>query len=282
MSTLNLTIPSTSSRPRKPEPEAEPDEEDEEEEPPARGKSLGMVLLMSYASAVTIALLWVLWSHHRASDTVEAQSPSASESPADSESISDQPRKSLARTAIPASQVVGLGESVRLGLISVTPVSVSSGQVTLVRNFGARERRNGGKGALKLRLRIKNLSDDTVIAPLDVAFLRQRPGDGPETEIETQNQDEPYILMYPLARESEWSIEGEDFRDLEPGGVYETTIVTAPGAVAKTSPAMTWRLRLRTDLDHSEDIGVRFRAAEIKHPKPAPDRSGDSQNRKKK
>jgi hypothetical protein len=279
MSSLNLSIASPSSQPQKPEPVEEDDDEEEEESQP-RGKSLGMVLLMSYASAVTIALIWVLWSNRRARENVEAE-PSAAESRTDSESTSDQNRRSLARPAIGANHLVGLGETVRLGLISVTPVSVSSGAVTLVRNFGDHEKRSGGKGALKLRLRLKNLSEDSVIAPLDVALLRPRPGGDAETVIETGNEDEPYISMYSLALESEWSIQEEEFRDLEPGSGYETTIVSAPGATAKTSPAMTWRVRLQTDSGHFEDLGVRFRASEIKNPKPVPESAGDSQARKK-
>ncbi len=75
--------------------------------------------------------------------------------------------------------------------------------------------------------------------------------------------------MYPLAPASELSIVGQEFRKLKPGESYVTLIVSAPDAVKLTSPEMTWRIRLRTGIDRTDIVGVRFRNSEIR-PEPEP------------
>ena len=66
------------------------------------------------------------------------------------------------------------------------------------------------------------------------------------------------------AVESEWSIVGQQFRDLKAGESFETVIVSAPDSLSHKAPEMTWRIRLRTDLNHTDDLGVRFSEADIK------------------
>ena len=61
--------------------------------------------------------------------------------------------------------------------------------------------------------------------------------------------------MFPLAVESEWSIVGQEFRELKPGESYETVVVSAPDALDHVAPEMTWRLRLRTDINQTDDPG---------------------------
>ena len=115
---------------------------------------------------------------------------------------------------------------------------------------------------MSLRLRLKNLSTDSILVPLDEAFLRERQAwdprqlhrDGPDAQID----------MFPLAVESEWSIVGQEFRELRPGESYETQVFTAPDALGRLAPEMTWRVRLRTDINQTETLGVRFREDEIR------------------
>ena len=96
--------------------------------------------------------------------------------------------------------------------------TVSSGRVRLRRNSSTGSRqKDGGEGALTLRLRLRNASTDAVFAPLDEAFLRDRATGRPDSFIETRRGDA--IALFPLAVESEWSIVGQQFRDLKPGEV---------------------------------------------------------------
>jgi hypothetical protein len=212
---------------------------------------------------VTIGLIWHVWTGRKSREDVDVAPPSAVET-SDDDTRVDALRKPIARPALAADHLITLGKPLRIGAIEVTPLSVSAGTVTLVRNFDDSVKKSPGKGMLKLRLRIRNMSKDAVFTPLEAAFLRGRPDDDPVTILETENKDEPPIKMYPLVLASELSILGQEFRELKPGGVFETTIVTAPGAVSSTTPTMTWRIRLNTDTNRMDDLGVRFKSSDIR------------------
>ena len=113
-----------------------------------------------------------------------------------------------------------------------------------------------------LKLRLKNISTDSILVPLDEAFIRERGRGVRDSFVETGGTRR--IEMFPLAVVSEWSIVGQEFRELGPGESYETWVVSAPGALGHLAPEMTWRLRLRTDLNQTETLGVRFREGEIR------------------
>jgi hypothetical protein len=115
-----------------------------------------------------------------------------------------------------------------------------------------------------LSLRLRNRASDTILVPLDEAFLRSRERAIRDSYIEAGPR--PIIEMYPLAVASEWSIAGQEFRELGPGEAYETRIVSAPGALDRVGPEMTWRLRLRTDLNQTQAVGIRFRDRDIRRP----------------
>ena len=238
------------------------EEEDGDEEPPRRGTPLTTMLLASYASAVTLGLVWVLWTGRRVRESPTPDFLPPADSRPDPGRRADRSRRLVTPPPVAAEHLTTLGKTVRLGLIEVTPVSVTSGRVVLERNVVKREMKAGGDGALKLRLRLRNTSAETVLAPLDEAFLRERVNADPDSFIETSGGG-PSIAMFPLALESEWSIAGQEFRELKPGEVLETVVVSAPEARARVSAEMTWRVRLRTDLNHTDDLGVRFRADQI-------------------
>jgi hypothetical protein len=235
----------------------------DDDEPRSRGISWATLLLASYSSAVTIGLVWVLWTGRILREAGPADAPSAWDAQPDPGHRAGGSRRVTPRVGVPSRNVVPLGKTLRLGEIEVTPLAVSSGPVTLERTLIEPESKEGGSGALKLRIRIRNLSTDRVLAPLDEAYLREREPGSPDSYIVTASGHPP-IAPYPLAVESEWSIAGQEFRELKPGETLETLVVSAPDAVAATTPEMTWRIRLRTDLNHTDNLGVRFRADEVR------------------
>ena len=83
-----------------------------------------------------------------------------------------------------------------------------------------------------LTLRLKNVSPDVVLAPLDEAFVRDRINADPDSFIEA-GPTGATIAMFPLAVESEWSIVGQSFRELQPGEAFEFIVVSAPDAAGK-------------------------------------------------
>ena len=244
----------------------EEDEDDDGEDLPPRRSSMAFMLLLSYASAVTIGLIWVLLSNRRLRETEEDPFPTAAaETRADPGIRASGSRKMGVPPALPADHMTSLGTSIRLGDLDVTPLEITSGNVKLSRSFGEAGAREGGGGALMLKLRLKNASKDSIFAPLDEGFLRERGRGTNDSLIATS--DGQQIDMYPLAVTSEMAIVGQEFRELKPGESYETRVVSAPGSVDRASAEMTWRVRLRTGLEKTDTLGVRFKKDEIK---PAP------------
>jgi hypothetical protein len=62
--------------------------------------------------------------------------------------------------------------------------------------------------------------------------------------------------MYPPAATSQWSI-------VEPSEPYEA-VVGAADAPRQTATELTWRARLRTGIERTDLVGVRFRDSEIR------------------
>jgi hypothetical protein len=245
--------------------DAEEELDDEEYEDAPRWMAWVLPLLISYASAVTIGLAWVLitgrtlsWSEKTETDFM----PPVDERP-DPGKRADKSRKIEPPKPIPSTNIAPLGKSVKLGQIEVTPLEVARGPVTLQRIFNPSERKDGGGEALKLKLRLRNASSDTILFPLDEAFLRERAHNTLDSFIDTGDENKR-IDMFPLAVESEWGIVGQEFLELEPGKSYETWVVSATDPFDRQAPEMTWRVRLRTDINKTDILGVRFRADEIK------------------
>ncbi len=169
----------------------------------------------------------------------------------------------LSRKVEPPEPIVGehlatMGQPLKVGDLEITPIEVRRQSVMLQRSttFAKDDRKVGGKGALVLRLKLKNTSSDAVFSPLDQAYLRERGKEMVDTFIETESGDR--IYPYPLAIESEWSIVDQDFRELRPGESRVVAIASAPDAPPDSSGPFTWRVRLRTGIDRTDLIGVRW------------------------
>jgi hypothetical protein len=232
-----------------------------------------VALVVSYASAVTLGLIWVLWSHRAVREGPGAEpDPFASVKTREEAGVrAGQSRKFVPPPPLPSDRIVSLGQTVRLRSLEVTPLTVASGTVILKREIKQRETRRGGDDALMLKLRFKNASYDDVFVPVDEDFLRGRAEGVRDSCIELGPSRE--VAMFPLAIASEWSIAGQEFRELNPGEWYETSVVSAPAVTDRIDPDMTitWRIRLRVDAENtSEILGIRFRAAEI-HKQPVHD-----------
>jgi hypothetical protein len=225
-----------------------------------------VVLVASYASAVTLGLIWVLWSHRAAREGpgVELDPFLSAETRAAAGHRAGQSRKFRPPPPLPADRIAALGQPVRLRSLEVTPLEITAGTVILKREIRQREARRGGDDALMLKLRLKNVSGDEVFVPLDEGFLRTRAEGVRDSFIEVGPTQE--IDMFPLAIASEWSIAGQEFRELNPGEWYETSVVSAPGAAGRIEPetTFTWRLRLRVDAENTTEIlGIRCPASAI-------------------
>ncbi len=238
------------------------DDDFEEDYAPARTNWLS-VLHASLTSALALGLIWVLWGHRvaRESPPVEPDPFPTAESTADPGHRAGQSRKLVAVDPIPAERIVTLGQTIVIDSLEVTPLAILAGPVILRREIKKGEARRGGNDALMLKLRLKNLSTDSILVPLDEAFIRERKRGIRDSFIEAGQSHQ--IDMFPLAIVSEWAIAGQDFRELKPGESYETAVVSAPDALGAAAPEMTWRLRLRTDVNQTAVLGVRFQNRDI-------------------
>ncbi len=233
------------------------EEEDRLSEPHV---SWSHVLLLSYSSALTLAMIWMLWTGLWSKGPAPAPSASDRATP-ESASRPAEPTPDSAPPPIPAENLATLGKTIRLGELDVTPLSVTAAPVQLRRSIQP-EKRRSEESSLILRIKLKNVSDKNRFAPLDQVLVREgglRPHD---PYIETS--EGTTIRLFPLAIESEWSIVGQEFSELRPGDSEETFVVAEPGAGEKLAAEMTWRVRLRTGVYRTDMIGVRFTKDEVR------------------
>jgi hypothetical protein len=222
-----------------------------------------IVLLASYASAVTLALGWMLLKDRSREKPEAVAAPSVVVPP-------ESPHQaSLSSKVEPPEPILGkhfarLGQPLQVGSLEVTPIEVRRENVALQRSnsFAKQERRDSGKKALVLRLKLQNTSADTVFAPLDQAYLRERGKEVVDTFVETAAGER--IYPYPLAVESEWSIVGQDFSELRPGESRTVAVVSAPDPPPDAAGPFTWRVRLRTGINRTDAIGVRWPDRSVK------------------
>ena len=227
-----------------------------EDEPPPRA-GWPTVLLASYASATTLALAWLLISQRgRESRGIEPP-PVPADTRADPGRQARLSRVIEPPPPVPEDRIANLGQAIQVGSLDILPVAIRRQDVVLQRVdvAGKSEQRVGGKDAYLLRLRLQNTSKDAIFAPLDQGFVRER-GGAMDSFIETSRGTK--IYPYPLALESELSIVGQDFAALRPGESRIVTIASAADAPADDPGPYLWRLLLRTGIDQTEAIGVRW------------------------
>ena len=223
------------------------------------GPNWPMLLLGSYASAVTLALIWwVVIPRFRGKGDLDGFAP---DTPA---AIGTRRPERSVKVVPPAplapERIAGLGQTIQVGSLEFTPIDLTRKDVRLRRVSlrVQREERDGGSDALALRVRLRNTSTDSVFAPIDEAFVRDRDAGVPDSYIELSATERLYL--YPLAVDSEWSIVGQAFPELRPGEAKETEIVTAAD-FPTLGPPMTWRLLVRTGPGETEAVGVSIPAS---------------------
>jgi hypothetical protein len=225
--------------------------------------SWAWVLLASYASALTLAFAWMFYTGRVRLRPEPVRITASTDSRPDLGQRDEQSQLVLPLPPIPRDKITTLGQPLRLGDLELVPLGVRADQVTLRRlPLDSRpETRNGGENALFLKILLRNLSRTALFAPLDQEFVRERDHGFPDSCIVTGGDDR--ITIYPLARESEWTIAGQKFAELRPGGALETVVVSQPDALGRTTKDMTWRLKLRTGVAATEVVGVRFSDQDI-------------------
>ena len=236
------------------------------------------LIVVSYASLVTLLLLYVLFL--RPARTSQLESLPDLKPPV---LASGEIGMSVARpeAEVAPGHVLHLGESRRFGNVRVTPVRVTHGPVAF-RHFDAasKSRRDPSAAVLKLWLKLENVSRDQTFAPLDRLVVYKRSyGDGGghvrsnallglEQERRKGTQGTLYY-HFPLPEESEWLIDGQTLEEpLPPGGLLETFIPSEELAEVPDGK-LFWRVLLRKGYNPESHRGVltlfdvRFGAEEV-------------------
>jgi hypothetical protein len=224
----------------------------------------GQIVLLSYATILTLALIWLLWTG-RMPRAAAPEPPAAEKSAAEPVLSPPQPDPDTVPPPLPPENITTLGKLIRFGDLEVTPLSVEARPVELVHTIRARARRREAD-CLVLRLRLTNRSKDQTYSPVDRNLVRERDNSAFDPFIATS--DGQTIRLFPLAMDSEWSIRGQEFSSLRPGGSMETSVVAEPGSANHLADEMTWRLRLRIGVYRSDMLGVKFTRAEVRRPPP--------------
>jgi hypothetical protein len=223
----------------------------------------GQVLLLSYSSALTLALIWMFWTGRI--PMAAAPAPGTAEKPA-----AESPPRSAATDAdaspppVPRENLANIGQTVRIGDLEVTPMAIEAVPVELVRTIDPDKRRRE-RDCLVLRLRLRNRSNDQTFTPVNLNVVRERDLRSIDPYIETS--DGQRIRLFPLALDSEWSILGQEFPTLPPGEESQTFVAAEPGSAGRLADEMTWRVRLRTGVYRVDMLGVKFTRAQVRRPR---------------
>ena len=148
-----------------------------------------------------------------------------------------------------------------LGELKVTPRSIARRPVELLRLQGTAEGERETSPTLVMTLELANHSSASNFAPLDPAIVRDSLPAVDQSFIELPGGRQ--IAMYPLAGESEWSIQDQVFPPLQPGETVETILVSEPVEMADLKGSMIWHVKLRTTPFRTDVVGVRFTADQV-------------------
>lgn len=204
-----------------------------------RARDWAGLLVRSYASALTLALGWVLW-------TGKAWFPHASESAREAptarrRAVEPAPTVAAAPAASVAVRTTGLGKPIVVDGLEVTPLLVLRKGVRVVRNLGEELLVREHDGCLALTIRLRNLSaDGEPFRPIVAADLV----DGDAFAIDAPPGAR--IAMFALAPASGWAVEDQTFPEVGPGEVADVVLLSEPLGDRRLPPGMTWRFRVAT------------------------------------
>lgn len=219
--------------------------------PPLNRRSLLLIVLISYASAVTLALLYLLfaWSRPR---------PHALESLPDVPPL-DVEHGEVMKLAppeadLPPGHQLELGESRRFGNILVEPLRVVEEPVTF-QHYSEQSgvQKPPTEPVLKLWVRFTNVSGSQTIAPLDSELLYRRAmlDDGVTRSNQfvcrSDDRADPaaLVLIYDHPPTSEWDLSDQQIGiKLAPGESVETYLPSADSG-ASLSGKLRWRVHFR-------------------------------------
>lgn len=234
-----------------------------ESEESSRQKLLTMVLIIvaSYASAVTIVLLYmILFGRASALESLPDLKPRTNKN-GDISWDYNPPKNDVA-----PGHVLYLGQSQRFGNVRVTPVKVTRGRLKFEHYTGqAGNAREPSNPVLKLWVKFENVSRNQTFAPLDSHLLFTRDSQNMGQVIRANgflavesNRKSAKLLTYffDMPVHSEFRVIGQKLgQEVAPGETLQTFIPSEEDAVS-LSGDLVWRFQMRKGYNPGSLRGV--------------------------
>lgn len=241
-------------KPRRSEPQPA-----ESVSPEDNRQRLAWILLISYASAVTLACLWLLISRGMARPHELENLPDVA--PLNANEFRYAPQSAT----MPRGHTLPIGGEQQLGNIRVEPLRVTRGPVAFTHFSDATQSKPPTEPVLKLWLKFTNVSEDQQIAPLDATLLFTRNVDIDTDTVQANQlilsaadkvgQKPAFVLDQPVT--SDWDLAGQQLgQRLKPGESLETYIPIDPGSADQLTGDLLWRVHFRKGFNDQTGHGV--------------------------
>ena len=217
---------------------------------------MAFVLLASYASAITLAFLWLLL--FRGSHQLESLP--------DVRTLGDEELQFIGYdTPLPNGHALVLNETRRFGDVEVTPIKVTREPIQYQHYEDANATRPESDPVVKLWLKFRNVSDDVTFPPFDTALMSKRveddsaqvrantflaPADRPRT-------GDHILFNYDHPSDSEWNIADGIHSGLAPGAEATTFVASSEEDATKVAKGrFVWRVQFRKGVNRQSRRGV--------------------------
>lgn len=219
------------------------------------------VLVASYASAVTIACLVLLFggnSHQL-------------ESLPDVRPLNDGEIQFVGFDArLPDGHTLALGESRRFGDVRITPLKVTREPIEFAHYRDKGAERDPTDPVLKLWMKFENLASDVAFPPWDVSLMTRRvPLESDPLLYRTNTflvpaksaprTPEKIILNFEHPVGSDWNLKGMRTEPLQPGEAYTTFVASSEEGLQRATDdarRLVWRLQVRKGIHRETRHGV--------------------------
>ncbi|MDA1212701.1 MAG: hypothetical protein O2955_09285 [Planctomycetota bacterium] len=225
-----------------------PDKPKEDKDAPRMVSMLLFIIVLSYASAMTLAFGYLMYQNQFGA-------------PHQLESLPDikPPMKKgqVALQLVPESAELPNGHTLALGNVRVTPLKVTKEPLRFEYYSGdTTKSRAPTSPVLKLWVRFENVSQDQTFSPLDRKLLLANIADGKHVGEIRSNQfvirladkpkSRPRVQIYDLPPDGEWDFQG--FRStplLSPGETWDTYLPTTEEGLSQLEGNLVWRVHIR-------------------------------------
>jgi hypothetical protein len=226
------------------------------------GVSRGVfVAVLSYASAVTLALIYLLI---RMSQPNPHQLESLPDLPPPESNAFHHIREDA---QMAPHHTLRIGESRRFGNVVVTPLRVTREPLQLVHYNDPGKSKSTSAPVLKLWLEFENQSQDQTFSPLDLELMLRQEYDQENPERVLSNnfvcrasdkvRGGRLVHVYPLNPLDRWDLKDHTAgRELQPGEKKVVYIPTGEDGVSHLSGDLVWRVHFRKGLNPNSGRGV--------------------------